>query len=224
MVMRYYFIVMLFTALFVSCTPKEKCNIKEFLIEDDYGMIYIPITIKAPEQKTTIVMVTLSGLSASLNIKILGSNKALGRLVYKSLEQYGYLLLDDDLYNTIKGSREVKNNHTVDSIYNSSGIEGVLYQYLDRYGRLTAPLDTSDLEYTYVTYLCFQHNVFFHWEDDELMGYFLSRGSDIDYDKVIQKLAATKEKDVPWAYWSENNEDDNAPLSLPKQDDNTLKN
>jgi hypothetical protein len=198
--------------------------IEFILLEDHRGGTYFPIEIKANNQDNSLIMTTLGDMLSALNMGIVNNPKELGHLIHKSWKEDGSLFVNEELFSVLKNACEVIKNHKIDSIYHSSDIEGVLYQYLDRYGRLTTPLDAPDLECTYVTYLCFQHNIFFHWEDDELMGYFLSRGSDIDYDKVIQKLAATKEKDVPWVYWSENNEDDNAPLSLPKQDDNTLKN
>jgi hypothetical protein len=204
---RNMLILIMLAMTIASCTTKH--NMVEVILLEDYrGYIYFPLKIKTAHQDSMLIMATLEGMLNSLNMGIANTPKEIGRLIHKSWREDGCLFVDSTLFNQLKNISEVRNYRVVDSIYNSLGIERVLYQYLDRYGRLIDPLDDPDLECTYVTYLCFQHDVFFHWENDELMGYFLSRSSDIDYDKIMQTLATIKEKDVPWFYRSESNEDD----------------
>ena len=115
----------------------------------EYGDL-VPVHVKCKELKDSVLIVTYNSslyLDLKMNMKIM-DYVTFAELVTNRIHKYGYIEVDSTLFKEYK-KYPLKRDAEVDSIYQSSGIKGLLTQYLeDTYEKLE-----------YIAYLLFQNRI-----------------------------------------------------------------
>lgn len=152
----------------MACSYKGDV-LKETLLNDEFwytGGILFPVKVAlwGELKEDTICIVTTSySLWNSINIRGLIKSDDFPYLLYNIMEETnGYLNVNKQLFLELQKSK-IERVPEVDSIYNSTGINGILSHYLKSTGEL---LNMTNIE-NYIIYLCYQHNIYFRLFEDE---------------------------------------------------------
>ena len=101
-----------------------------------------------------------------LNIKILEKKEFTIRL-YDHIVKNEYIEVDTTCYKYLQYYAKVEEDTVIKSLYDREGIDAVIDEYLDECGILESLENRKeDMNYDYIVYLCFQHNIYFFWDDE----------------------------------------------------------
>ncbi len=138
--------------------------------------IVIPICY---QEDSLYIVNTSVNLYNELNMKIC-SLKEFQEKLYRLIINHEYLEVSESYFKVLE-QRKIQRINRIDSVYQKTGIKGVIRKFTSENGALFSldsevykedcPLsDCKDMNY--VIYLCFQHNLFFWW-DCECLGLYI---------------------------------------------------